>query len=76
MFGMIQEIVIRFIAFNVGIDKCKNIVDVARYRWRVLWRAHAISINNEDLAGHILKYNWLGANDAKDKDGIQQASFP
>ena len=76
MFGFIQEVVVGFIAFNVGIDKCKNIVGVVRYRWCLLWRAHTITINDEGLAEHVLEHNWLGANDAKDKDGIQQACFP
>ena len=57
MFGIIQEVRVGFTAFNVGIDKCKNIVGVVRYRWYVLWRVHTITINDEGLAEHILEHN-------------------
>ena len=57
MSGKIQEVVAGFIAFSVGINKCKNIVGVVRYHGCVLWRAHTITINNEDLAEHILEHN-------------------
>ena len=57
MIGMIQDILIKI---KVGIDKCKNIVNIARYRRRVHRRAHAMIINNDDLARHILEHNWLG----------------
>ena len=74
MFVITKEISIRLTGCTVSIDECKNI-DVFRYRWYALWRAHGIT-NNEDLALHILKHDRLGANDAKDKDRIQQACFP
>ena len=57
MFGMIQEVVVRFIVFNVCIDKCKSIVGVVRYRRCVLGRAHTITINDEGHAVHILEHN-------------------
>ena len=76
MFGMIQEVVVRFIVFYVCIDKCKNIVGVVRYRRCVLWRAHTITIDDEGLAVHILEHDRLGTNDAKDENGIQQTCFP
>ncbi len=68
MFGITQEIGFRFIAFNVGIDKCKDFV--VRYRPCVLWCVYAGIINNEDLAVHVLKHELLAANHAKDEDGI------
>jgi hypothetical protein len=36
--------------------------------------AHGIGID-EDISLQILKHDWLCANEAKDKDGIQQACF-
>jgi hypothetical protein len=60
--------------FTVSIDKGKNIA--SWYHWSAcLLVAHSI-VNNEDIFLHILKHDWLGANDAKDEDGIQQACFP
>jgi hypothetical protein len=32
-------------------------------------------INEENFSPHILKHNWLGEDEAKDKDVIQQAGF-
>ena len=72
---MKKEIFIRSIDFIVGIDKCKNVVGVVRYPWcHTLWEDGIT--NNEDIAEHILKHDWLGKNNAKNEDGIQHACFP
>jgi len=32
-------------------------------------------INEENISPHVLEHNWLGGDEAKDKDVKQQASF-
>jgi hypothetical protein len=47
---------------------------------RILWDHHSALlvlhlIDEEHSSPHVLKHNWLGEDEAKDKDVIQQASF-
>ena len=63
-----------FTDFSIGIDECKNVVNIVRYPLCAP-RAYGIT-NNEDNAMHVLEHDWPGKNDAKDEDGMQHARFP
>ena len=69
------EISIGMTGCTVGIDEWKYIVIYGIQYRRALWRAQGI-INNEDLALYVLEHDWLGFNDTKNKNEIQQACFP
>jgi hypothetical protein len=63
---------IRYTAFPIRIDERENII--SRDHHSALFVQYLIT-NEENCSPFVLKHNWLGLDDAKDEDVMQQASF-
>jgi hypothetical protein len=63
---------IRYTGYPIRIDKCKNVI--SRDYHSALFVQYLIT-NEENCSPLVLKHDWLGLDDAKDKDVVQQASF-